>query len=418
MCALHKFGAVAVTALLVAAMFTAASASSTAAAVADRSAASDRQGLVDLDPPTKSIADTRVPALEIEAACAKNASHKECQLDESELRKSVENAGKVIEQVLATKEFVDEIKNRPKGPVLKSVAQKIISKEFDKGLTTPQFKKYAKALKPTKGGMVLWGANVAMTLTDKNATTVDKIESVASIIPIAGQVISFGNAITKGDVEGVITATIALGGVAAMLACPPLGTAVQVGLAAYAIGKALWDLFASKESGRDWAKQPPGTVEELFERGAHMEWETSVSEEGVHKLLLDSKKSIDSGEPGVTYTFSTLGWFPGPAHINLKTVNVVSGKKTAKMDCYAFYAQGVVQQPCKFKDPKDRRSIIVSPGHPAVLQFDISHGFGQKWCKDRNQPDHCELPPARGLVGVTPQNGNRIAMSLNLRFFA
>jgi hypothetical protein len=152
------------------------------------------------------------------------------------------------------------------------------------------------------------------------------------IIPVLGDVVSFVDGMRKGDGEEALIGSL---GLIAIAAGGPVGLAIGGAIIIYSIGKLLWGFFRQKEADRDWASEPAGTAQELFQSGATIEWEKFANNAAValgpnfgsvtETLLLDSRSTQwNNGQPA---SYHIRRWSVGkyydirPFHFTLPTGN-------------------------------------------------------------------------------------------------
>ncbi|MFD9891952.1 hypothetical protein ACFWY9_21635 [Amycolatopsis sp. NPDC059027] len=270
----------------------------------------------------------------------------------------------------------------------------------------------------------------------------------ASFVPGVGDLMSLVEGITTGNVEQSVVAVVGLAGVAIGLAFPPAGAVIAVGLAVYSLAKYIWSFFEART--RDWVNDPPGTPEELRDRGADIKWtdhklpgkkdkvNVVLSKTGhvaTQTMLLDSKwTKYNRDQRPVKYTLQTTGRLPGFYPGTFYT-NVINGIRFKKVEMTVAQG-GKVSNPVKcFPDEnypqKDLVTIVVcatlkpvvtiSAGHSAVLKLkyfidnpseDIDEGCAPPCVFDRENlsflfvhAERSEQPiqlPVHFRIGVVP----------------
>lgn len=129
------------------------------------------------------------------------------------------------------------------------------------------------------------------TLAGEKHYLVAASKTIIYSMPIFGDVFSLGEAIldpsltTAQRVETGVVASLSLIATAAAFAGGPVGvaaaTVIGIGVAAYYAIKAVWGWLAGGST--DWASMPPTTPEELFQKGAYIQWDARTDTSGAAK---------------------------------------------------------------------------------------------------------------------------------------
>ena len=258
-------------------------------------------------------------------------------------------------------------------------------------------------------------------------------KTVIYSMPIFGDLFSLGEALldpsmsTGQRVETGVVATISLIGTVAAFAGGPVGLAVAsligVGVAAYYVGKAIWGWLAA---GSDF-NRPPTTPEQLYERGAYLEWEdhtveTTRTDPFTHKttqvevpvtmtipltgegqtrtvsqtLLVDSRWTdyAKHGEP-ITYDFVPYGPYNTPQALYVRTEEWGATKATITVAQDGTVKSGTCHdtgptrgQLSPFFECAPKSTVRISSGHPAVIT--VTYTYSMDW-------HPAELPDIRGI---------------------
>ncbi|MCC3767847.1 hypothetical protein [Streptomyces sp. UNOC14_S4] len=401
----------------------------------------------------KSITDSGLALFELKEACARSPQQQLCKLSGGKLKEVVEQGQVMSEKLLdddGIKRLYKDYRKRGKR-LKKSEATDLANKVETLGKkNVKSFRTKLGKMKPNKASIGLWAADVAQELSDRDASAFERVESVASVVPIFGDIVSFGGAASRGDIEGVYEATFALGAVAASFACPPLAALITTGLALKALIKSLFAALAGEEGGRNWATEPPGTLEEFYEAGGRVQWEkrgggaiVAGPKGGTRKLsIVFSSKSDDlviTDQPAVSYVLKPLKivkmkqmggkyreagaseFTVGLQNDNTRAqdqrsldsvkatgVSVLSGGSTTSGTCKRFrnIAINPTSPTTDFCGPKHQ--ITVRPFHPAVvtMTFDTKGNY----CKNSKKPAGCTFSPGRLSLRfmMTPRNGRKL----------
>jgi len=174
------------------------------------------------------------------------AGVKRVMLRELDVRRVEEHAHRLQEEILADKNFLKTLPKRTGVPMSAT----------DIDTTHALVKAKIAALRPGAGmvaagvgiGMGLYGA--MQTYTDENATTIDKIEATASLIPVVGNGLGLERGVEDGDAQAIAVNSIALASILVAQAIPALGELVDTGLIVYCVAKATivwWQSLDSRE---------------------------------------------------------------------------------------------------------------------------------------------------------------------------
>ncbi|GAA4021767.1 hypothetical protein GCM10022247_52470 [Allokutzneria multivorans] len=219
----------------------------------------------------------------LRADCVRNATFSFCELvkdkdpkgkltdkSDADAKKSVKGVfdnGKQLASSIANSDLKDaakglKIDKTSAATVKKTVTDHVLKKveKHDSFAKTKPGKAYLKNAAPSKGGAALWAANTAFTLMDSKSTTTDKVVAAVGIIPVIGAAASFLQTVNKEDAtfEDIMVGSIALVASIVVIANPLIGAGINAVLAAYALGKALFEWMSSPTDSRK-----PLTVEDF-----------------------------------------------------------------------------------------------------------------------------------------------------------
>ncbi|GLZ38088.1 hypothetical protein [Actinokineospora sp. NBRC 105648] len=225
------------------------------------------------------VAGARDNLKKVKNDCAKNPKNPACKLSDADWKETQDKVKSVTESLAEGDQLAKELKKfkDTNKKVLQSAtpgAAKRVFKNWMGKATTFKAVKALSKVKPDAGGFASWGVGMVLLATNYDDIVSGKIdyldvaEVVADIIPIFGSIVAFGNAARKGDIEGIILATVALGALAVGITCPPCGAGIALGAALYGIGKLIYEAIV----GTVTEPKPP-TVADLVKDGARFEWE-------------------------------------------------------------------------------------------------------------------------------------------------
>ena len=250
--------------------------------VAEREAADDENKVGKPAPtPTSLPKELKDDLKEAQEHCKSGARSPLCGLDEQTTLAALQKGKVIADDVVASKDFRDarkEFKLPPRKVHEFADIHKNTKGALNKLSRVPKIKDAIKNVRPSTGVKILWAASAVMALVDKNATTADKIEAVLSGIPYVGSVFAFGNSASKGDIEGMLVASISLAATAVTAVFPPAGAVIGLALATYQVCKMFltqygeeirnfvqnlfWQKFVpppdwNPHHARDWVADPP-----------------------------------------------------------------------------------------------------------------------------------------------------------------